>query len=149
MDSPELLFPLLITTVGFIIGLGAVTVIDIHGILGKFSSYWRAAAVRTHKVTMPLIWLGSLLVGIGYALSSAQGVDVSWLWYIYVILILNGSFLSFVISPKLIANEKAGNPEAELPNFWQMLVILSTIISFSGWWSSLYIYLGAVLNMPQ
>jgi hypothetical protein len=146
MDSPDLLPALFVTIVGFVIGLGAVTVIDIHGVLGKLSAYWRAAAVRTHKVTMPLIWLGSLLVGIGYALSSAQGIDLSWLWYIYVILILNGSFLSFVISPKLIANEKAGKPEAELPSFWQRMVILSTIISFSGWWSSLYIYLGAVLS---
>jgi hypothetical protein len=146
MNSPELLLPLLITVVGFIIGLGAVTVIDIHGILGKFSAYWRAAAVRTHKVTMPLIWVGSLLVGIGYALSAAQGIDVSLLWYIYAILILNGSFLTFAISPKLIANEKAGKPETELPIFWQRLVILSTIISFTGWWSSLYIYLGAGLS---
>jgi hypothetical protein len=95
---------------------------------------------------MPLIWLGSLLVGVGYVLSALQGVDVSWLWYIYAILILNGSFLTFVISPKLISNEKAGKPEAELPNSWQRLVILSTIISFTGWWSSLYIYLGAVLS---
>jgi hypothetical protein len=146
MDSPDLLLPLVVTVVGFIVGLGAVTVIDIHGILGKFSAYWRAAAVRTHKVTMPLIWLGSLLVGVGYVLSALQGVDVSWLWYIYAILILNGSFLTFVISPKLISNEKAGKPEAELPNSWQRLVILSTIISFTGWWSSLYIYLGAVLS---
>lgn len=121
MSDRELFIPLFITVVGFIIGLGAVTVIDIHGVLGKFFAYWRAAAVRTHKITMPLIWIGTLVVGIGYVLSSSQGVDLSWLWYIYAILILNGSFLSFIVSPKLIANEKSGNPEAELPNLWQNL----------------------------
>lgn len=147
MTNTELFIPLSVTIVGFIVGLGAVTVIDIHGVLGKSSAYWRAAAVRTHKVTMPLIWLGGLLVGIGYMLSAGQGIDLSWLWYIYALLILNGCFLSFVISPKLIANERNGNPEAELPAFWQKLIIMSTIVSFCGWWPSLFIYLHAALNI--
>lgn len=146
MNDPGLFVPMFVTVAGFIIGLGAVTVVDIHGVLGKSSAYWRAAAVRTHKVTMPLIWLGSLLVGSGYALSSAAGVDLTWIWYIFAILILNGSFLTLVISPKLIANEKIGKPDAELPSLWQNLIILSTIISFSGWWSSVGLYLHALLN---
>lgn len=149
MNDPSLFLPLFATIVGFVVGLGAVTVIDIHGILGKNSAYWRAAAVRTHKVTKPLIWIGSGLVGLGYVLSANQGVDLVWLWYVYAILILNGGFLSFVISPKLIANERAGKPEAELPNFWQKLIILSTIISFGGWWSSLFVYLHAILNVSK
>jgi hypothetical protein len=145
MVDQSLFIAALVTTVGFVIGLGAVTVIDIHGVLGKGSAYWRVAAVRTHKVTKPLIWLGSALVGLGYLLSSAQGVGLSVLWYIYAVLILNGCFLSFVVSPKLIVNEKAGKPEAELPASWQKLLIVSTIISFLGWWPSLFIYLHAVL----
>jgi hypothetical protein len=147
--TSQLFLPLFITTTGFVIGLGAVTVIDIHGVLGKNSAYWRAAAVRAHKITKPLIWLGSGLVGLGYVLSANQGVDLVWLWYVYAILILNGIFLSFVISPKLIANEKAGKPEAELPDNWQRLVILSTVISFGGWWSSLLVYLHAVLSTSK
>jgi hypothetical protein len=43
---------------GFIVGLGAITVIDIHGFLGQKSSYWTEATTRTHKVTKPLIWIG-------------------------------------------------------------------------------------------
>ncbi|MDO8659167.1 MAG: hypothetical protein Q7K54_01055 [Candidatus Parcubacteria bacterium] len=45
---------------GFIVGLGAVTVIDIHGFLGRKSSYWTEATTRTHKVTKPMIWVGIL-----------------------------------------------------------------------------------------
>ncbi len=146
MDDQSLFTAVFVTIAGFVIGLGAVTVIDLHGILGKNSAYWRAAAVRTHKVTMPLIWIGSVLVGLGYILSMGQGIDLNWLWYVYAVLIINGSFLSFVISPKLIANEKAGKPEAELPSFWQKLIIVSTIISFSGWWPSLFTYLHIILN---
>lgn len=146
MVDQAFFLPVFVTIVGFVVGLGAVTVIDIHGVLGKRSAYWRAAAVRTHKVTKPLIWVGSGLVGLGYLLSAQQGVAISPLWYIYAVLILNGCFLSFVISPKLIANEKAGKPEAELPSSWQGLIIISTIISFAGWWPSLFIYLHAALN---
>ena len=50
---------------GFIIGIGAVTVIDIHGLLGRKSAYWTEATIRTHKVTKPLIWLGTLLAWVG------------------------------------------------------------------------------------
>lgn len=147
MIEQELFIPVAVTIAGFVIGLGAVTVIDIHGVLGKISPYWRAAAVRTHKVTKPLIWLGNGLVGIGYWLSTGQGVELGWLWYIYLLLLLNGSFLSFVISPKLIANEKAKKPEAELPKSWQKAVIVSTIISFAGWWPSLFLYVHTVLEL--
>jgi len=145
MVEQAFFIPVFVTLAGFVVGLGAVTVIDIHGVLGKRSAYWRAAAVRTHKVTMPLIWVGSALVGLGYLLSAGQGVVLSPLWYIYAALIINGCFLSFVISPKLIANEKADKPQAELPSSWQKLIIISTIISFVGWWPSLFIYIRAAL----
>jgi hypothetical protein len=41
---------------GYIVGLGAVTVIDLHGFLGRKSAYWTEATTRTHKITKPLIW---------------------------------------------------------------------------------------------
>ena len=50
---------------GFIIGLGAVTVFDLHGFLGRKSPYWTEATTRTHKVTKPLIWIGLLLTIVG------------------------------------------------------------------------------------
>jgi hypothetical protein len=50
---------------GFIIGLGAVTVIDLHGFLGRKSSYWTEATIRTHKITKPLIWIGIFLAILG------------------------------------------------------------------------------------
>jgi len=145
MDNPELL-SIFTTIAGFIVGLGSVTVIDIHGALGRTSGYWRAAAVRTHKVTKPLIWIGITLVGLGYLLSSSYYLYTPWLWGVYAVLVVNGSFLSFVISPKLLANEKAKKPEEQLPTVWQICVIVSAIISFCGWWSSLLIYLHVLLN---
>lgn len=56
---------LFILITGFVIGLGAVTVIDIHGFLGRKSAYWTEATTRTHKVTKPLIWIGIILAIVG------------------------------------------------------------------------------------
>ncbi|MFZ2523449.1 MAG: hypothetical protein WAW92_03625, partial [Minisyncoccia bacterium] len=53
---------------GFVVGLGAVTVIDIHGFLGRKSQYWTEATTRTHKVTKPMIWVGIILALIGGAI---------------------------------------------------------------------------------
>lgn len=123
---------------GFIIGLGAVTVIDIHGFLGRKSPYWTEATTRTHKITKPLIWLGTLLVILG-----------SWIFYagdlsgplqtqliFSGLLILNGCFLSFRVSPFLLQREKENRAAEILPASWQNKIVLSFILSVIGWWGS-------------
>lgn len=131
---------LFVMLAGFVIGLGAVTVIDLHGFLGRTSSYWTEATVRTHKVTKPLIWLGMCLAIVG-------GV----LWYrdvpftvipqihvaIAVALLANGCFLSFGVSPFLLRREKAGNAGKLLPASWQRKIAVSLVVSDVGWWGGL------------
>ncbi len=73
---------ILLIFAGLIVGLGAVTVIDLHGFLGRKSPYWAEATTRAHHVTKPLIWLGTLLYGAGLALACSSGVldveNVQW-----------------------------------------------------------------------
>ena len=127
---------------GFIIGLGAVTVIDLHGFLGRKSPYWTEATTRTHKVTKPLIWIGLLLAIIGglitYRKSGLSGV-ASFQFFIAIFLILNGLFLSFRVSPFLLNREKEGRADELLPSSWQVKITISFIISFLGWWSGLFL----------
>ncbi len=125
---------------GFVIGLGAVTVIDLLGFLGQKSTYWTLATTRTHKVTKPLIWLGILLVIIGSFLFYRQ--ENFWIWPIYhfiliLVLILNGLFLSFKISPFLLEREKSGQGSDILPQSLQNKIKVSFIFSFLGWWTNL------------
>lgn len=124
---------------GFIIGLGAVTVIDIHGFLGRKSEYWTEATTRTHKVTKPLIWLGIFLAIIGgsifYQDSTSQIPMIHAL--IALILILNGLFLSYKVSPYLLEREKKGQSSKLLPKSWQNKIIFSLILSDLGWWGGL------------
>jgi hypothetical protein len=125
---------------GFIIGLGAVTVIDIHGFLGRKSAYWTEATTRTHKVTKPLIWIGVVLVIIGGMIFYRNEVYSSIPFYhaiIACILISNGLFLSFYVSPFLLKKEKEGKQGELLPNSLQNKIILSFIISDLGWWGGL------------
>lgn len=125
---------------GFVIGLGAVTVIDLHGFLGRKSPYWTEATIRTHKVTKPLIWIGMFLVIIGGAIiyrgMPLEGIVLMQLISVPV-MILNGIFLSFVVSPFLLKQEKEGRSQELLPASLQVKITLSFIVSFVSWWGNL------------
>jgi len=125
---------------GFVIGLGAVTVIDIHGFLGRKSEYWTEATTRTHKVTKPLIWIGILFTIIGgFILYRNESDSMIPLYHgiIAIILIINGLFLSFYVSPFLLKKEKEGKGKDLLPSSLQNKIIYSFIVSDIGWWGGL------------
>jgi hypothetical protein len=127
---------------GFVIGLGAVTVIDLHGFLGRRSPYWTEATTRTHKVTKPLIWVGLFLAVLGGIMFYGQrgwSKLVAVQAIIAVLLVLNGIFLSFWVSPFLLEREKAGRASEILPDAWQQAITLAFIISFAGWWGELFL----------
>ncbi len=134
---------------GFVIGLGAVTVIDLHGFMGRKSAYWTEATTRTHKITKPLIWLGILLAIIGGAIfyrnTNLAGIPLIHVIIAFV-LICNGIFLSFKVSPYLLEKEKAGRASELLPASWQKKIIVSLIISDIGWWGSLFLLVVHVLS---
>lgn len=141
---------LLLTFAGYIIGLGAVTVIDLHGFLGRRSSYWTEAATRAHKVTKPLIWIGTLGALSGGVLVYSS-LDLVGLLLAHVVifafLIANGISLSFSVSPFLIKREQEGRQAELLPRSWQRKITLSFIVSFLGWWGSLALLLYALSQL--
>ncbi len=127
---------------GFVIGLGAVTVIDIHGFLGRKSSYWTEATTRTHKVTKPMIWAGIFLTIVGgsilYRHESFSGIPFVH-FIIALILLANGYFLSFKVSPFMLQREKEGRSGELLPVSWQKKIMISLIVSDIGWWGGLFL----------
>ena len=127
---------------GFVIGLGAVTVIDIHGFLGRKSSYWTEATTRTHKVTKPMIWTGITLAIVG-GLLFYRTQDFSSIPLIHALialaLIINGYFLSFHVSPFLLKREKEGRSGDLLTTTWQKKIMVSLIVSDVGWWGGLFL----------
>ena len=136
------LLGLFVMLAGFVIGLGAVTVIDLHGFLGCKSAYWTLATTRTHKVTKPLIWIGmSLAVIGGFIFYRDYGIDRITLIHLMSIpiMIINGIFLSFSVSPYLLQKEKQGKVEELLPQSWQVKITFSFIISFVLWWGNLFL----------
>lgn len=127
---------------GFIIGLGAVTVIDIHGFLGRKSNYWTEATTRTHKVTKPMIWAGIALAIIGgllfYRNHNLTGIPLIHL-AAAIVLIINGCFLSFSVSPFLLQREQEGHSSDLLPQSWQNKIMASLLVSDTLWWGSLFL----------
>ena len=127
---------------GFVIGLGAVTVVDIHGFLGRKSSYWTEATTRTHKVTKPMIWIGIILIIIGglvlYRHQNFSGIPLIHA-IIALILIVNRYFLSFKVSPFMLQREREGKSGDLLPLSWQNKIMISLIVSDIGWWGGLFL----------
>jgi len=124
---------------GYIVGLGAVTVIDLHGWFGRTSSYWTEATTRTHKITKPLIWLGLILATIGSTLwfqNRPWWGTPALIHALYAILLINGLYLSFVISPFLLRRETAGKATELLPSSMQRGIMISFIVSFTLWWGT-------------
>jgi hypothetical protein len=150
--SPHILdgIGLFILLAGFIVGLGAVTVIDIHGFLGRKSSYWTEATIRTHKVTKILIWIGIFFVILGgsifYRNESFLGIPLVHS-FITLILIINGLFLSLKVSPFLLKREREGREKELLPLSLQKKITLSFIVSFVGWWGSLLLLVMYILQL--
>ena len=124
---------------GLVVGLGAVTVIDLHGFCARKSSYWTVATIATHKITKPLIWLGILLLSLGltfFYLSSIFLPRVAKMQlFLIAALVLNGVYLSFVISPALLIKEKQGKASELLSSSMQSRIAASMLVSFFGWWA--------------
>ncbi len=139
-----------LTIAGYIIGLGAVTVIDLHGFFGRTSAYWTEATTRTHKITKPLIWIGTLLaLGAGLFWYHSVGfLDVAKLHaLVFTVLIANGVFLSFSVSPFLLERERQGKQVELLPSSWQKKITASFLISFTGWWGSLVLFVISITKI--
>lgn len=131
---------LLLLTAGYVVGLGAVTVIDVHGFLARKSGYWTQATIRAHKVTKPLIWLGTFLAILGGLIF--YGVEpIKPFMYLHgiaaIVLIGNGLFLSFAVSPYLLNQETEGQDTKLLPQSLQRKIAASFTVSVFGWWGSL------------
>ncbi len=134
---------------GFIIGLGAVVVIDIHGLLGRNSGYWTETTIRVHKVTKPMIWAGMFLAISGGVIFYTQN-SVNWITTVHSalapILVMNGVFLSFYVSPLLLEREKSNRSRELLPRKLQRQISMSFIVSFIGWWGSFGLLIYYILH---
>jgi hypothetical protein len=56
-----------------------------------------------------------------------------------IVLISNGTFLSFWVSPRLLRREKEGRANEILPSDLQLKIAVSFVISVIGWWGSLFL----------
>lgn len=127
---------------GFVIGLGAVSVIETLGFLGQRSGYWSEATIRTHKITKPLIWLGFFIATLGgawyYSVIGWSEVMIAH-GVFWIMMFMNGAFLTFWISPRLLARERQGLAAEILPKAWKVAVTLSFFVSILTWWGSLFL----------
>ena len=123
---------LLVHIIGIIIALGAVTVIDTMGFTARKSKEWTKTTIKAHHITKPLIWLGTIIAVLSWLFLYDATTISNIKSILLVIMVLNGSFLSFYVSPRL---DKLYNKNTLLPTPLQQKIMVSMIISFISWWS--------------
>jgi len=121
---------------GIIIGLGAVTVIDTMGFISRNSKEWTQVTIKAHHITKPLIWLGTILMLLSWFFMYTGTYWEIVKSAIIGVLILNGLFLSFYVSPRL---DKLYGKETLLPSKLQLKIGASFLVSFIGWWGLVYL----------
>ena len=128
----EIDFWLLVHIAGLIIGLGAVTVIDLLGFRSRKSKEQTQVTISAHHTTKPLIWLGTILIILSWIFIYDASLLSSIKTILLVIMVLNGSFLSFYVSPRL---DKLIGKKVLLPFNLQLKITISMLISFFSWWA--------------
>jgi hypothetical protein len=144
-----MIFALSMVIIGYIIALGATTVIDCISTLGARSPYWTQTAIRAHKVTKPLIVTGAILKLIG-EIVLLQYIDFApfhlevWL---NIPLLANAAILVFWASPLLLKREREKQDFAVLPTSMLRVVIPSFVISLCTWWLSLGLFILTIIHL--
>lgn len=142
-------FSVWLMVAGLVIVVGSVNVIDWLAWFSRKSSYWTESTIRAHKVTKPLDWFGAgvlLIGGILYYRHIGLVELAVWQLAIFIILCLNGAYLSFVISPELLRRESAGRIAEILPATMQKKITASFILSFVGWWTEISLLVWALVS---
>ena len=132
----------LVHFVGIIIGLGAVTVIDSLGFRSRKSLALTQVTIEAHHTTKALIWLGSFLVLISWLFLFDGSSLAIWKSILLMVLVLNGCFLSFIISPCL---DSLRGKKKLLSKDLQRKIRISMLISFFSWWTFVVLTLLQVL----
>ncbi len=134
MELGEIMFnfPLFIHLAGLIIGLGAVTVIDFLGFTSRKSKNLTQVTISAHHVTKPLIWLGTILLAISWIFLYENNLLPNLKSILLLIMVLNGIFLSFYVSPRL---DNLIGKNVLLPFSLQVKITISMLISFFSWWT--------------
>jgi hypothetical protein len=128
---------LFLVLTGLIIGLGSISLMDVLGLRGRRSRYWTETAIRVSRVSRPLTWAGIGLIIIGWLMlyrAGITGVGTIQEFFLLVI-ILNGAYLSLVVTPKLQALEVGGRVRRRLPAALERRLIIHFAVSFVAWWS--------------
>jgi hypothetical protein len=130
---------LLLIISGLGLGLGASTVMDVFGVLGRESEYWTVRAISTDKVAVPLMWIGVVLATVGGIMFNRnQGLSgvVLYQAIVWVVLIANGSFFTFYIIPRVYPIEHKPEGERLIPRGLVLKILPAFAISICSWWAS-------------
>jgi len=124
---------------GIIIMVGSVAIIDVFGFVARNSKKWTYNTIEAHHITKPMIWLGGAITITTWLLILTEiefDLYAKLKTAIIPLLLINGAFLSFYISPKL---DKQRGEMKLLPMSMQRKIAVSFMISLILNWSFVFL----------
>jgi uncharacterized membrane protein len=125
--------------VGVIFGQGAALVILFLGVMSLRKHYWFHILNGADKITIPMLWFGglNLLIATWFASQSAAlAIDNNFRILALVILLINGSYLTFIFAPVIRKLENDGKTTfLKLPMPHQILIFIAGTIAALSWTS--------------
>ncbi len=128
---------------GIILMVGSVAVIDVFGFVARNSRRWTRNTIEAHYITKPLIWVGAIITCLSWILILGEVEFNSYALaktILLPLLLLNGAFLSFYISP--ILSRQRGKLRL-LPKSLQIKIAASFVVSLLLNWS--FVLLTAIM----
>ncbi len=153
MDTPLFFILLFIHVTSFIVGFGAVIVIDMFGSLWILKKVKLSQVNFVAGITQRLIWVGwtgLVLSGIGLILHKGYVDNLTMIKLFFVALLgLNGLFLHFIKK----STEHIGDND-EMPALARFRITLASAISQMGWWGAIIIgfvhrHIAHTINTPS
>lgn len=123
--------------VGIVVGLGAVLLVDWHGLVWLSGLRTFRDALRLGEAAHPLVWMGlSLILVTGAFLGPDLGEPTAWAKQLAVLVLVNNGVAVRRLGARLSLLRPRITGIRELPPRHRTAMLLTLAVSQLGWWTA-------------
>lgn len=122
---------------GMVVGLGAVLLVDWHGLVWLSGLRTFRDSLRIGEAAHPLVWMGLLLILVtGAFLGPDLSEPATWVKQVAVLALVNNGVAVRRLGGRLSLLKPRIHRIAELPRRHRVAMILSLVVSQAAWWTA-------------
>jgi len=122
---------------GIVVGLGAVLLVDWHGLVWLSGLRTFRDALRIGEAAHPLVWMGLLLIMLtGAFLAPDLGEPSTWVKQVAVLVLVNNGVAVRRLGARLSLLRPRIHGIGELPQPHRTAMLTTLVVSQLGWWTA-------------